>query len=183
MKVKLPALLILLALAASAHALSDISVGPFFGMNMPLANKDAKSGSLIGFQAKYSPIAFFAVGGHYQGRKYGDPSEDFFYGPDTKDGGSVTSLGIDAYLGKTSGTGVNFYLVGSLGSYKWKRENQGEISKTTYSFGPGLEVVLPMKLGIEGRAMFDIAPTGESGSWKALLWFVGVNYHIGIGPM
>lgn len=183
MKTKLLAISMLLAISASAHAISDISIGPLFGMNMPLANKDAKSGTMIGFQAKYSPLAFLAVGAHYQGRKFGDPEEEFFYGTDTKDGGDVTSLGIDAYLGKTSGTGINFYLMGSLGTFKWKRENQEDISKTTYSFGPGLELVLPMKLGIEGRAMFDIAPTGESGSWKSLLWFVGVNYHIGLGPM
>ena len=183
MKVKLFVLLIVIAMSTSAFAVSDISIGPIFGMNVPLVNKDAKSGSMIGFQAKYSPIPMFAIGAHYQDRKFGDPSEEFFYGTDTKDGGSIASLGVDAYFGKTSGTGVNFYLMGSLGTYKWKRENQDEVSKATYSIGPGLEIVLPMKLGIEGRAMFDIAPTGESGSWKALLWFVGVNYHMGLGPM
>ena len=183
MKAKVAVVLFLLALSSSALAVGDIAIGPFFGMNMPLANKDAKSGSMFGFQAKFSPIPFVAGGLHFQSRKFGDPSETFFYGSDTKDGGKISSVGFDLYLGKTSGVGPNFYFMGSIGSYSWKRDNQEKVSKTSYAVGPGLEIVLPVKVGIEGRALFEVVPTGDKGSWKNILWFLGVNYHLGLGPM
>jgi hypothetical protein len=181
MKTKVAVLLIILAMTTSAMALGDLSIGPFFGMNIPIANKDAKSGSMSGFQAKFSPITFVAGGLHFQSRNFGDPSKEFFYGSDTKDGGKISSIGFDLYLGKTSGVGPNFYFIGSVGSYKWKRDNQSDISKTSYSFGPGLEIVLPVKIGIEGRALLEIVPTGEKGSWKNFVWFIGANYHFGLG--
>jgi hypothetical protein len=183
MKTKVAIMLIVLSMASSALALGDISIGPFYGMNIPVANDDAKSGGMFGIQAKFAPASFFAAGLHFQSRKLGDPSEDLFLGSDTKDGGKLTSLGMDAYIGKTSGIGPNFFFVASYSSYKWKRDNQEDVSKSAYAFGPGMEIVLPMNIGIEGRGMFEIVPTGDKGSWKSILWFVGLNYHLGLGPM
>jgi hypothetical protein len=183
MKTKATILLIVLAMASSALAIGDISIGPFYGMSTPIANDNIKSGGMFGVQAKFAPTSFFAAGLHFQARKFGDPSQDLFYGSDTKDGGKVTSFGMDAYIGKTSGIGANPYFMASFGSYKWKRDNMEDISKMAYAFGPGLEVVLPMKLGIEGRGMLEITPTGDKGSWKSFIWFIGLNYHIGLGVM
>ena len=183
MKTKILAIFLAIALTSSAFAVSDIAIGPFFGMNIPIANKDAKSGSMFGLQARFSPMPLVAIGGHFQSRKFGDPSEDFFYGSDTKDGGKISSIGLDAYIGKTAGTGANIYFMASLGSYKWKRDNQADVSKMAYQFGPGLEIVLPMGIGIEGKALLEVAPTGNSGSWKNFIWSVGANYHFGLGPM
>ncbi len=189
MKTQLAVLFVVAMMVPSAFAIGDITVGPYFGMAVPLANDDAESGALYGFQARVSLIPGLSIGGHYQSRGYGNPSQTFFEGTpqeftDEKDGGDVTSIGLDAYFGKAGGMpGLNFYFMGSYGTYKWKRDNQDEISKTAFAVGPGVELVLPMKVGIEGRALIEVAPTGESGSWKSFLWFVGINYHIGLGPM
>jgi hypothetical protein len=183
MKTKVVILLIVLTMASTAMAIGDISIGPFYGMTIPIANDDIKSGGLFGIQAKFSPAPFFAAGLHFQSRKFGDPSEEFLHGTDTKDGGKLSSFGMDAYIGKTSGIGPNFYFMASFGSYKWKRDNQEDISKMAYAFGPGMEIVLPMNLGIEGRGMLEIVPTGDKGSWKSFMWFIGLNYHFGLGPM
>lgn len=189
MKTQLTVLLVVAMMAPGAFAIGDIAIGPYFGIAMPLANDDAKSGALYGLQARVSLIPGLSIGGHYQSRGYGNPSQTFFEGTpqeftDEKDGGNVTSIGLDAYLGKTGGApGMNFYFLGSYGTYKWKRDNLDDVSKTAFAIGPGIELVLPMKVGIEGRAMLEIAMTGESGSWKSFLWFVGLNYHIGLGPM
>jgi hypothetical protein len=183
MRTKMAILLIVLTMASTALAIGDISVGPFYGMNIPVGNDAIKSGGVFGIQAKIAPTPFFAAGLHFQSRKFGDPSETFFYGTGTRDGGKLSSFGMDAYLGKVNGIGPNFYFMASFGSYKWKRENQDEISKMAYAIGPGMEFVLPMKLGIEGRAMIEIVPTGDKGSWKNFVWFIGLNYHLGLGPM
>ncbi len=183
MKTKLAVGLIVLALASSALALGDISIGPYYGMNIPIVNEEIKSGGMFGIQAKFAPISFLAAGLHFQSRNYGDPSAELFYGSDTKDGGKLQSFGMDAYLGKTSGIGPNFYLMASIGSYKWTRDNMEDISKTAYAFGPGVEIVLPINLGIEGRGMLEVVPTGDKGSWKSFMWFIGLNYHIGLGAM
>jgi opacity protein-like surface antigen len=186
MKTKLLALLIAIAFSSTAFAIGgDIAIGPFFGMSIPIVNKDIKSGSTFGIQARFAPLSFVAVGAHYQSRKFGDPSKNFFYGSDTKDGGSASSIGFDGYLGKTSGTGVNIYLMGSIGSYSWTRDNQAKVSKTAYAVGPGVEIVLPLpvKIGLEGKALMEIVPTGNSGSWKNFVWTIGANYHFGLGPM
>ena len=45
----------------------------------------------------------------------------------------------------------------------------------------GLEIVIPAGLGLETRGMFEVIPkdSGDSGSWKNLIWFVGANFHFG----
>jgi len=188
MKTKLAAFLIIL-IAAPAFAIGDIAVGPFYGMAIPVANDQVKTGSMYGVQARVGLIPMLSLGAHFHSRAFGNPSFTFFEGEPFEetmetDGGKVSSLGVDAYLGKSGGgPGMNFYFMGSFGTYKWTRENQADQSKTAFAIGPGLEFVLPMKLGIEGRAMFEVASTGDEGSWKNVLWFVGVNYHLGLGPM
>lgn len=188
MKIKLAAFLIVL-IAVPAFAIGDIAVGPFYGMTIPIVNDQVKSGSLFGVQGRVSLIPMLSIGAHFHSRTFGNPSYTFFEGTPNEttmetDGGKVSSLGVDAFLGKTGGgTGMNFYFMGSFGTYKWTRDNQEDQSKTAFAIGPGLEFVLPMKIGIEGRAMFEVASTGNDGTWKNVLWLVAVNYHIGLGPM
>ncbi|MCP4580842.1 MAG: hypothetical protein GY839_04445 [candidate division Zixibacteria bacterium] len=184
MKSKLTILLILLLAAPSAFAIGDIAIGPFYGMAMPVANDAAKSGMMYGVQAKVALVPMLAVGAHYNSRSYGNPTiESELLGEIEFDGGSVTSMGLDAFLGKIGGTvGPNFYFAASYSTFKWKRDIVEEVSQSALAIGPGLEIVLPMKVGIEGRAMFEVASTGEDGSWKALMWYIGVNYHISLTP-
>lgn len=189
MKVKLVTALIVLTLAQISLAIGDISVGPFYGMAVPIKNDLVKTGPMYGVQAKLSLFPMLAIGAHYSSRSYGNPSQVFFEGQPIEvtmeiDGGDVQSLGAEAYLGKGGGMpGLNFYFIGSVSTYKWKRDGLADISKSAFAVGPGAEIVLPMKLGIEGRALVEVASTGHDGSWKSLLWFVGINYHLGLGPM
>jgi hypothetical protein len=189
MRTYLAAVILMVLLTPGLFAIGDIAVGPFFGMALPIANDNAESGSFYGVQARVGLMSGLSVGAHYHSRSYGNPSRTFFEGSQFEtvmevDGGSVTSFGVDAYLGKTAGApGFNLFLVGSYGTYKWTRDNFDNISKTALAVGPGAELVLPMTLGIEGRAVFEMAFTGEEGTWKSLIWFVGANYHFGVGPM
>jgi len=185
MKVRMLAALILMMSVGTAGAIIDISAGPYLGMNIPVYNDQATSGSLFGLQARVTLLSFLAVGAHYSSSSLGEVEHTFFEGEpeefsDSIDGGDVSSFGIDAYLGLTGGVpGMKLFLVGSLGSWKWTRDYTDEVSETAFSVGPGLEWVLPFGLGVEGRGMFEVAPTDNGGSIKSFLWFVGANYHFG----
>jgi hypothetical protein len=186
MRVGLLLTLVLVLSAGTAGAIVDISAGLFGGMDVPTVNDQAESGALYGIQAKVTLLSYLALGAHYRTSSYGDVSETFFEGTDeefisTVEGGSARSFGLDAYLGNTAsiGGGVNVYLMGSVGSWKWTRDYTEDVSEIAFSFGPGVEVVLPFNVGIEGRALFQIVPTDNSGSIKSFIWFVGANYHFG----
>ena len=191
MKTKLAALLIVLIAAPACYAIGGISVGPYYGMAMPIANDLVKSGSIYGIQAKVSLIPLIAVGGYYNSRAYGAPTIDtesplgILVG--TKS--DVTSFGGNVYLGQTSGSpGVNMFLIASFGTYKWDSKYYESDTRTATSLGPGIEFILPMKVGIEGRGMLELAASGEDEitgkrkSWKSFCWFIGVNYHFNLGP-
>ena len=183
MKVKLIAALILAMSVGTAGAVLDVSVGPYFGMDIPIANDRAKSGGLFGLQAKVSLMSYLGVGAYYSSSSLGDVENTFFKGEpeeftDSLPGGDVSTFGLDAYLGVFSGVpGFKFYMMGSVGSWKWKRDYTDDISEVVWRIGPGAEFVLPMGLGIEGRGMFQIAPTEGGGSVKSFVWFLGANYH------
>jgi hypothetical protein len=183
MKVKLLAFLILAICVGNAGAVLDISAGPYFGMDIPVVNDRAGSGTLFGLQAKASLLSFLAVGAHFSSSSLGDVENTFFEGEpeeftEALPGGDVKSFGVDAYLGLLTGVpGFKFYMVGSLGSWKWARDYSDDVSELAFGLGPGIELVLPMGLGIEGRGMFQVAPTDGGGSVKSFVWFVGANYH------
>ncbi|UCH85262.1 MAG: hypothetical protein JSW50_06110 [Candidatus Latescibacterota bacterium] len=187
MRIYALAALIVLLTATTAGAVVDISIGAFGGMDIPTANDLATSGPLYGIQGKVGFTQFIAVGVFYRASSYGDVEETFFEGePEehtaTIPGGDGTSFGADVYLGRISGMpGANFYLYGSIGSYKWTRDNLADVSELAYGMGLGVEVVLPFKLGIEGRGVFQVAPTENDGSLKSFIWFIGANYHFGLG--
>ena len=184
MKSKLLVFLILVLAAPSAFAIGDFAFGPMYGMAIPVANDAAKSGMMYGFQARLSIVPMLALGGHFHSRSYGNPTiESELLGELEFDGGTVSSFGINAFLGKVGGTvGPNFYLAASFGTFKWKRDIIEEVSETALTLGPGLEIVLPMQLGIEARAMFEIASTGNDATFKAVMAYIGVNYHINLKP-
>lgn len=186
MRIGLIAVVLIGLSACQAGAIGDISVGPFFGMSIPVVNDDAESGPLYGIQARVGIFSFVALGVHFQGVNYNDPELAFFQGTPNeftgqKDGGDATSFGVDAYLGSFTGApGVKFYLVGSVGSYSWDRSYTDEVSEIMYGVGPGLEFAFPFNLGIEGRGMFEIVPKGNDATYKNVNWFVAVNYHFGL---
>jgi len=187
MKAKLIVMLAMLILTPAAFAITDIAVGPYCGMAIPVVNESAESGMMYGIQAKVSLIPMLSIGGHYSSRNYGNPTIIAFEGTEYEtemesDGGSMTYYGIDAYLGNSGGTGANLYAMGSFGSYKWERDDTEDISKTAFAAGLGIEYVLPMKIGIDARALMEFASNDDS-TYKSFLWFVGLNYHFGLGPM
>lgn len=174
-------LLLVLILSVPAMAQKDVSVGAFGGLNIPIVQEDAASGSDFGIKAKFSPIPFIAGTAFFEARTMGDAKFTFNDTEYTTDAGSVTSFGVEALLGSTGGgTGPHFYFAVGISSYKWTRDNWEDFSKVGYHFGPGFEVVFPKKIGLEFRGYFEIVPTEGDGSRKNGILLVGANYHFGL---
>jgi len=185
MKKLLPIILVLL-LAGNASALTDISLGVYGGLNAPLAQQDTKSGTGFGLRIKAAPAPMIGGAVFFESRSYGDAEVTIFEGQPQEqtvstDGGKVTAFGAEVLLGNPGGAfGPHFYFMAGIASYKWKRDNFEDLSKVGYHLGPGLEVIFPPGIGVEGKAKFEIVPTDGGGSRKNLLLYVGANYHLGI---
>ncbi len=77
MRAKMLAAVILVLSAGTAGAIVDISAGPYFGMDIPVANDQATSGGLFGIQAKVSFLSFVAAGAHFSSSSLGEVSIHF----------------------------------------------------------------------------------------------------------
>jgi hypothetical protein len=175
-----------LLMTSSVWAIADISLGVYGGLNAGIAQQDTKSGTGFGIRAKISPTPMLGGAVFYETRSFGDPEKKILDETRTitTDGGKVTVIGIEALLGSSGGgIGPHFYFMAGVGSYKWKRDGYSDLSKTEYHFGPGLEIGLMPSFGIEGKAKFEIVPTGNGGSRKNILAYVGANYHFSLGVM
>jgi hypothetical protein len=192
MKSKLSILLILLLATPSAFAIGDIAVGPYFGMAMPIANDLVKPGTMFGAQVKVSLVPMVGLGAYYSTRSYGAPTVEIGGVDHEGSKSDVMAFGATAFFGKTgSMPGANFFLAASFGAYKWDSEyysGNNADTRTSFSVGPGIELILPVKLSIEARGLIELASSAEDeitekrSSWKSFQWFIGVNYHIGLGP-
>ena len=177
--------LVLLACAGNAGAIVDISVGAYYGMDIPVVNDQATSGGMYGLQAKVSLLHSLGLGLYYTSSALGEVERTFFEGEpeeytDSLEGGDVASYGLDAYFGTMSFVpGIKFYLVGSVGQWKWERDYTEEVSEIVWGLGGGAEFILPFGVGIEGRGTFRTVPTDNDGSIKSFVWWVGANYHFG----
>jgi hypothetical protein len=175
------ALLLVLILTSTVWAQKDISIGAFGGVNIPIVQEDTKSGSDFGIKAKFSPIPMIAGAAFFEARTFGDASFTLGATEYTTPGGNVTSFGVEALIGSTGGgPGPHLYWAVGISSYKWTRDNWEDVSKVGYHFGPGLEVIIPAKIGFEIRGKFELVPTEGDGSRKNAILLVGANYHIGL---
>lgn len=174
-------LLFVLILTFPAWAQKDFSVGAFGGLNIPIVQDDASSGTDFGLKAKFSPIPFIAGAAFFETRTFGDASINVGATEYTIDAGNVTSFGVEALIGNTGGgPGPHFYLAAGISSYKWTRDYWEDVSEVGYHLGPGIEIVLPAKIGIEIRGKFEVVPTDGGGARKNAILLVGANYHLGI---
>jgi hypothetical protein len=185
MKKILPAIMVLL-MAGSAFALTDLSAGIYGGINTPIIQQDAKTGTGFGFKVKFAPTPLLGAAAFFESRTFGDPQVKILEGTPQErtvktDGGKVTVLGLEGLIGATGGgIGPHFYWMVGLSNYKWTRTGYSNFSKVGYHTGPVLEIVLPGGIGIGGMAKFEVIPTTNNASRKNALVFVGVNYHFGI---
>ena len=156
-----------------------ISAGAFAGMNLPIAMEDVTSGALYGFKARFTLLPKIGLEPNVVFSTYGDAEAEVYDEMQSRDGGKITSFGVDAVLGGIQGfAGLSVYGIAGIGSSKWSRDGIDDISELTYYLGFGVEYAFPQSISIEVRAKAQIIPH-EDGSYKNGMITAGLNYFFG----
>jgi hypothetical protein len=183
--------LILLALVASAGTAratpTAVGAGIFLGVSNPLLQdvsissfspSDAigEGGTMYGLRVPVTAIPVFTFEPYYAKASYGDRTETFNGLSYTRAGYDLKSYGINALLGRPSGTGVHFFPYVGLSKTKLERPGE-EIKKGGYNFGLGLGIGAAPKVSIQIRTEFAMVKTGDT-SRKFGSANVGLNYNL-----
>ena len=168
-----------LLFSAPGASAVDIAVGGFAGLNFPLAMEDVTSGQIYGFKARFSVLPWLGIEPNLTFSGYGDGEAEVYGEIQTRDGGDITSFGVDAAFGGIQGNpGLSFHAVVGLGSAKWSREGVDDVSEMSWYVGIGTEYALPSSISIEVRAKAQVIPF-EDGSYKNGCITAGLNYYFG----
>lgn len=168
----------LMVFVASASAV-EIAAGAFVGLNAPLGMEDVTSGQIYGFKARFSVLPWLGIEPNVAFSGYGDGEAEVYDEIQTRDGGDITSFGVDAALGSIQGDpGLSFHAILGLGSSKWSREGIDDVSEMSWYLGLGTEIILPSSIAIEVRAKAQVIPF-EDGSYKNGCITAGLNYYFG----
>ncbi|MCK4656155.1 MAG: porin family protein [candidate division Zixibacteria bacterium] len=156
-----------------------ISAGAFAGMNLPIAMDDVTSGAIYGFKARFTLLPKIGIEPNVVFSTYGDAEAEVYGEIQSRDGGKITSFGVDAVLGGIQGiAGLSIYGIVGFGSSKWSRDGIDDVSEIAYYLGLGVEYALPQSISIEVRAKAQIIPH-EDGSYKNGIVTAGLNYYFG----
>jgi len=184
-------LLAILLIAPQADAYR-FAVGAFAGLNIPVAQEDAESGSAYGVKARLPLTGFLAVEPNYTYLKNGDAkllvdvngwNEDM-----TSEGGTFNSFGVDLLVGNVMGyQGFGAYGIVGLSTAKFERTGIPSNSNGSYWLGLGFEYAVNDQISLELRGKAIIFPyddpsnpnSSDKGSRKNGLLTVGVNYFFG----
>ena len=170
--------LVLVFFAADASAI-ELSVGGFGGLNYPVVMEDVSSGKIYGLKARLAFMPYIGLEPNLTFSDYGDAEAEVYDEIQTRDGGKITSFGIDAVLGGIAGNpGLSVFGILGIGSSSWSREGLDDLKEMSYYLGFGLEYSLNIPISIEFKAKAQIIPF-EDGSYKNGLITAGINYYFG----
>jgi len=193
MKSRIAVLILLLSvvmISPTAQAFR-FSVGAFGGLNFPLVQEDAKSGTVMGLKARVPLTAFLAVEPNYTYLKNGDGEVKVTRLGDitmTRDGGKYSTFGIDLVFGGVSGyKGFNAYGIVGVASAKFTKKGPPALTKGSLWLGVGFEFGITdyISADFRGKALIfpykdDSYSDGDTGSRKNGIVTVGLNYYFGI---
>lgn len=188
-KVLLLALLLLLACGGSASAFR-FGVGGFGGLNFPVAQDDAQSGTVFGAKARLPIIPFIAVEPNFTLLQNGDATieiEDYGYGSMTLKAGKFTSFGADVVFGSIMGnTGLNVHGIAGISSSTYALDVDAipDVSGVTYWLGLGVEYGINQQVSLEFQGKLMVFPYddgGDTGSRKNGVVTAGINVYFGQG--
>ena len=174
--------LLLMAGVASEALGTKIGIGGFAGMNIPIVQEDAGTGSLFGLKARMSLIPHLGAEVYFTKLNQGDASVEV-HGKEMGrgDGGSFNSFGLNLVLGSMStDVGAHFHIVGGIGSYSMSKEGVLDESRFGFNFGPEVEIGLG-KVSIEIGSKAHIISLDGGGSRKSVGISGGLNYYFGPG--
>jgi hypothetical protein len=193
MKFRIALLILLLSVVTISPAAQAFrfSLGAFGGMNLPVAQEDTKSGTVMGLKARIPLSTFFAVEPNYTSLKNGDGEVKVERLGDitmTRDGGKFTTFGVDVVFGGVSGyKGFNAYGILGVASAKFAKKGLPDLTKGSLWLGVGFEFGLTDYLSVDFRGKALIFPykddsykDGDAASRKNGIITVGLNYYFGV---
>jgi hypothetical protein len=180
MKKAVLVLVCLAVLVSVAQAVSPeprIGVGAFAGLNIPVIQKDQKSGTEFGFRARIALLPFLVAEPNFTMVKWGKPDavDGVVLGIN---GSKVTSFGLDATLGFAPGTkGFKPFGIIGIGSYKVKNDDtKYDQSNIGFCGGIGFGLGVAPKIDIDVRGKAVVIPQTDGGSKKGLSLTAGLGY-------
>lgn len=172
------AILFLLMMVSSASA-ARFSIGGFAGLNLPLAQEDAKSGALFGAKGRILLLPFLGLEPNFSFAKYGGKDLEAGGKSWEREGGDITSFGADLLLGSLSAMGkMKIYGLAGINSNTYKREGISDESGLGLAFGTGFEFFPTEMLSLEIRAKYHPIKLGDGGRVHLELTG-GLNYYFG----
>jgi hypothetical protein len=167
------------------------SVGAFGGLNLPVAQEDTKSGTVMGLKARIPVTTYLAVEPNYTYLKNGDGEVKVGSLGDimmTRDGGKYSTFGVDVVFGGVTGyKGLNAYGILGVASAKFAKIGLPDLTKGSLWLGVGFEFGITDYLSVDFRGKALIFPykddsysNGDTGSRKNGAVTVGLNYYFGV---
>jgi len=162
---------------SDAHAVK-LGGGAFVGMNMPVGMEDVTMSMMYGFKARVILKPAIGIEPHFIIAKYGDGEAEVYGEIMTRDGGKITSFGVDFVLGGIGGDpGFSAYGILGLGSAKWVRSGLPDLSKMNWRAGFGMEYGFTEMISLDVRSVAQII-TNEGGTYKNLGVTAGLNFYL-----
>jgi hypothetical protein len=174
MKRIVPILLLGLALSAGSAVAAGIGAGFFGGASFPVVQEDAKSGTLFGVRVPVTVVPLLRLEPYWTALRPGDVEETFGGLSYTRDGGEISSFGLNAIL--AAGGPLRFYPYAGLGSYRLTREASDDRTELGYDLGLGLGVSPLPGLELDLRGEFVMITLDET-SRKFANVTLGASYH------
>jgi len=170
--------LFLIGMSSVASA-SKFSIGAFAGLNLPLAQDDAKGGALFGVKGRILLLPYLGVEPNFCFAKFGGKDVEVREKSYAQEGGDITSFGADLLVGSLSAMGkMKIYGLVGINSNTYKREGISDESGLGLALGTGFEFFATEILSLEIRAKYHPIKLGEGG--RAHLEFSGgLNYYFG----
>lgn len=169
-----------LLLSSQASAVR-YSVGGFGGLVFPLGMEDVSSSSMFGFKARVALLPSVGVEPNFTINKLGKGEAEVYDEIQERDGGDITSFGIDLVVGGIEGNlGLSVYGIAGIGSAKWSRDGSDDVTKMSYFLGMGLEYGFSPMVSLDVRGKTLIMPN-EDGTYKTLGISAGLNFYFGVG--
>ena len=171
------ALLLAAALPAGAANAATVGITGFGGVSVPIVNDMAEQGTQFGIRVPVGVLPWLAVEPFWASSGLGDVEDTFGGTSYTRDGGDVTSFGVNAKLFGTSAGTVRFYPFIGLASNKITQEGVEDVSEIGYQGGLGIGVTPMPKFSIDLRGELNAIVTGDT-SRKFGNVTLGVTYDL-----
>ena len=184
-KIALVALAVLFVgpVSAAQAGLLGIGITAFGGLNIPVAQVDAESGTVFGLRVPLQAISVLRIEPWFGIAKSGDYTIAPNIGPPgTFAGPDIKSFGLNALIGTPmSAPGLSIAFVGGIGSHKVEFEDFPSDSRLGFNAGLDLGIGLgAAPLTLSGRGEVLVIPLEDGGSRKNVYLTAGLTYKFGI---